>query len=337
MIMQNRFKALACALLVVALFCPAGTFAAGPVMLNMDVPAGHWKSAKLDNLSKGAVLKIRIESNGAILVAVLDSQSFRGKPDTERPLFAGQVEKVLSFTVAVEQQGAHYILLDNRRGNEKREVRITLQSGKEGVTGQAKKGKHTLQEFGKRLHRIFIFDPFPITSGKCESKRPFSSSAGIIVCTEYIRHLNEGLKNEETASDFLHFSLFHEVGRRLLEEWTKPSAVSVEAADEMAAVLMVMLNQKARALRVARFAIRNPRQMEELRTPPGNERHPLSEERAKKVLQWIEKPETVQRWQKVLVPHMQTELLKALKRKPTLWTDLPLVEKELTKRKRTAV
>jgi hypothetical protein len=62
------------------------------------------------------------------------------------------------------------------------------------------------------------------------------------------------------------------------------------------------------------------------------ERHPLSMERARSVLRWVKDPQLARRWQKVLVPHMQTALLERLLRQPTVWTDLPLVEKELKAR-----
>ena len=89
------------------LFFSVGPALAAPFVLNLDVPAGQWKAARLKDLAKGAVLAIQVESNGIILLAVLDSKSYRGKPDTERPLFAGQVDKRLSFSVSVEEKGDH--------------------------------------------------------------------------------------------------------------------------------------------------------------------------------------------------------------------------------------
>jgi hypothetical protein len=55
-------------------------------------------------------------------------------------------------------------------------------------------------------------------------------------------------------------------------------------------------------------------------------------QRAKKILAWLKNPRVVLRWQKFLVPHMQTVLLKRLQQHPTEWTDLPRVEKELAAR-----
>jgi hypothetical protein len=269
-------------------------------------------------------------------VAVLDSKSYRGKPDTERPLFAGQVEKRMSFTVSVQEPGDHYVVLDNRRGRENREVRVTVDAGK-GSTGKSQGKSSTLQEFESQLRRLFIFESFPITAKKCGSPGAFLESPGILVCTEYLQQLGRVLKDREQTSDFLTFSLFHEVARIFLARWKKPAAATVEASDELAAVLMVMLGQKERASRVCRFVIENPASLQPLKEGFGDERHPPSAERAGRILKWTGDMETVRKWQKTLVPHMQTALLKRLKQKPTSWADIPLVEEELARRAKTPV
>lgn len=334
--MRFLLKSVPLVILLVQLLACGGPAAAGPFMLNLDVPPGQWKAAKLSDLAKGAVLALQVESNGAILVAVLDSKSYRGKPDMERPLFAGQVEKRISFTVSVQEPGDHYVVLDNRRGKEKREVRVTVQAAK----GDAAKGQstgNTLQDFERRLRRLFVFDSFPIAAKKCGSPGAFLESPGILLCTEYLQQLGQVLKDREQTSDFLTFSLFHEVARIFLARWKEPAAATVGASDELAAVLMVMLGQKERASRVSRFVIENPSSLQPLMEALGDERHPLSAERAARILKWTGDMETVRKWQKTLVPHMQTALLKRLKQKPTSWADISLVEKELAKRARTPV
>jgi hypothetical protein len=65
----------------------------------------------------------------------------------------------------------------------------------------------------------------------------------------------------------------------------------------------------------------------------GYDRHLLTVGRAKSVLRRLADPELVFRWQKVLVPHMQTSLLQRLQQRPTAWTDISLVEKELATRR----
>jgi len=59
-----------------ALLVWATAFAAsGPFTLNVDVPAGHWKAARLRNLPKDATLAVKVESSGDVIVGILDSTS----------------------------------------------------------------------------------------------------------------------------------------------------------------------------------------------------------------------------------------------------------------------
>ena len=126
--MRCCLKALLFCLLLI-FTCPDTFAASGPVSLNVDVPAGQYKAARLRNLPKDAVVAVRVESSGDILVGLLDSTS-KGKPDTSRPLFTGKVEKRLSFSVTVTEAGDHYLVLDNRRGSESRSVRVTLRAAR---------------------------------------------------------------------------------------------------------------------------------------------------------------------------------------------------------------
>jgi hypothetical protein len=66
-----------------------------------------------------------------------------------------------------------------------------------------------------------------------------------------------------------------------------------------------------------------------LRKRNREDRHPLSVQRARNIIDWLEDPELVRRWQSVLVPHMQTRILRALAVHPKEWTDVALVKKEL--------
>jgi len=101
--------------------------------------------------------------------------------------------------------------------------------------------------------------------------------------------------------------------------------------------LMLMLNLKSRVLGAADFAVKNPSTFNTMSKLFQDERHPLSAQRAKNVLRWSKDSDFLKKWQPFLVPHMQTALLKRLKQKPTAWTDLSLVEKELAGRDKKAI
>jgi len=114
-------------------------------------------------------------------------------------------------------------------------------------------------------------------------------------------------------------------------------AVQVESSGEILVALMLMLNQKSRALGAADFAVKNPSAFNTMTKLFQDDRHPLSARRGRCVLSWAKDSDLPKKWQSFLVPHMQTALLKKLKQKPTSWTDLSLVEKELAAREKKAI
>jgi len=320
-----------------SLFLWASVFAAsGPITVNVDVPSGQWKAARLKNLPKDAMVAVQVESSGEILVALVHAKAFQNSPDNLRPLFTGRVERKLSFSVAISEKGDHYLLFDNRRGAESRAVTVTLQAARSEKDRTQAAGA-ILREFEKQLHRLFIFDPFPMGVKPCGVPRAFAEEPGVFLCTEYVYHLYDALRDQEKAKDFLSFSIFHEVARQLLEDWNHPSAGKAETTDEFAVALMLMLNQKSRVLGAADYAVKNPSAFSAMTKLFQDERHPLSAQRAKSVLKWAKDSDFLKRWQPFLVPHMQTALLKRLKQKPTAWTDLSLVEKELAGRDKKAI
>jgi len=318
-------------------FLWASAFAAsGPITVNVDVPSGQWKAARLKNLPKDATVAVQVESTGEILVALIHAKAFKNSPDNLRPLFTGRLERKLSFSVAIAEKGDHYLLLDNRRGTEAKAVTVTLQAARSEKDRTQAAGS-ILSEFEKQLHRLFIFDPFPMGVKPCGIPRAFAEEPGVFLCTEYVYHLHDALRDKERAKDFLSFSIFQEVARRLLEDWNHSEAGKEERIDEFAVALMVMLNQRNRLFGAADFAAKNPSAFSTLTKLFQDERHPLSAQRSGKVLNWAKDSTLPKKWQAFLVPHMQTALLKNLKQKPTSWTDLSLVEKELASRDKKAI
>lgn len=303
--------------------------------LNVDVPAGQYKAARLRNLPKDAVVAVQVESNGDVVVILLDSTS-QGQPDTSRPLFTGRVDKRLSFSVTVAEAGDHYLVLDNRRGSGSRAVKVILRAAR-SAEDQLDAANKMMRLFELQLSRIFIFDPFPIGIKSCGRPRAFEDQPGVVVCAEYMYHLYDLLENRDRTLDILSFSLFHEIGRVLLAQWGNPFAGNAEAADELATVLMVMVKQQERTIGAADYVVKNPVKTRTMETLFPDDNHPLTVKRAKNVLIWARDPKLPAKWQSFLVPHMQTELLKKLKQQPTSWTDVSLVEKELANREKKAI
>ena len=217
-----------------------------------------------------------------------------------------------------------------------RVVTVTLKAA-QGEKDRTQAAGAILREFEKQLHRLFVFDPFPMGVKPCGVPRAFAEDPGVFLCTEYVYHLCDALKDQERAKDFLSFSIFHEVARLFLHEWNHPEAGKDEKVDELAVALMVMLNQKNRALGAADSAVKNPSALNTMIKLFQDDRHPLSSKRGRNVLKWAKDSDFPKQWQSFLVPHMQTALLKRLKQKPTAWADLPLVGKELAARDKKAI
>jgi hypothetical protein len=242
--------------LLLILSFPNAHAASGPVMFNVDVPAGQWKGVRIKNLPGDAVVAVQIESDGNIVVGFVDAKGYKKPPESQRPLFIGQVEKQLSFSVSVVEPGDHYLLLDNRLGKESRAVRATVRAAR-GSSDQMEAANKILRDFEQKLHQIFVFDPFPMAIQKCGSSKAFVESSGVIVCAEYVYLLNDLTKNKEKTMEALSFSIFHEVARVLLTKWDHPFSFNKDVADEFATVLTIMVNQKEKALGAANYFSQN--------------------------------------------------------------------------------
>jgi hypothetical protein len=102
------------------------------VSLNVDIPPGKWKGIRLRSLPKDAVVAVQVESSGKLVVALMDSKTYRHFSETSRPLFVGQVEKRLSFSVTIPAKDHSVVVLNNRSGSEPRAVRITIRATRPG-------------------------------------------------------------------------------------------------------------------------------------------------------------------------------------------------------------
>ena len=302
--------------------------------VDLEIPPGKWKSVRLRDLPKDANIAVQVTSSGEIIVAFVNSKSYRRFSEGSRPLFSGRAEKQLSFSLSIPEKDDYYVVLDNRTGQETRAVKVTVRAARAGA-GQKKSAEEILVNFERQLLRLFVFNPFRIGTRKCGELRPFTDETGIILCEEYVYHLYDALKDKGITRSALSFSIFYEVAREFLDQWHHPSAANRETIDEFATVLMNMLNLQDRLLSTAEYFRGHPSSAENLSELFGEGPHPPSAQRSKKLLGLIKDSELPRQWQKFLIPHMQTALLKKLQKQPTSWTDLPLVEKELAKRSNT--
>jgi hypothetical protein len=239
------------------------------------------------------------------------------------------------------------VILDNRSGTEPRQVRVTVRGSLGGAgeaggekppaapdgRGSLAEAEEKLREFEQNLRTLFVFEPFPIRVNRCGAPRAFSGQFGIVLCQEYAQRLYATLGDKAKAADALVFTLFHEVGHVLLRQWGYPFFANEDLADEFATAVMVMLGQQERVRAKAEYFAANPALAEAMAKAFRDDRHSLSAQRARNIARWLKDPALVRRWQTIFVPHMQTAVLERLRQKPTAWTELALVEKEMAARR----
>jgi hypothetical protein len=295
-----------------------------------EVPAGKTKSVRLRSVPQSTLISVDIKTDGEIAVLFVDSQEENRIKSVSLPLFQAQAESDLSFSVTIPKTGTYFIVFDNRKGDEPRSIEAKVQAFR---GNSAQTAESMLRTFEQQMHKVFVFDSFAIRIAKCDKPNAFSSQAGIVLCAEYAQKLFETLGDKTKASNAFLFTLFHEMGHVLLRQWKYPFFDNEEVADEFATAVMVMMGQKERARSKAEFFAANPSKTEALSKLFRDDRHPVSPQRARNILRWVDDPQLVRKWQSMLVPHMQTNVLENLQRRPTGWTDPALVEKELAARR----
>ena len=321
-------------ILVALIFCLCGLdveAVKGPVSVNVDVPAGEFKAVRLKNLPRGSFVAVEVKTDGEIEVLLTNTADYQRFRDARRPLFRGQVNEKLSFSVSIPDTDNYFLIFYNRSGKRPRAITATIMASRDSPDDINAADK-LLSKFERQFHGVFIFDSFPMGVAQCPKSRAFDEGPGVILCAEYVQILYKSLGHKQKAQDALSFSIFHEISHVLLTQWDHPGAAHEASADELAAVLMIMLNQKERLSGAIENFAQNPSLSEKLQQALRDDRHALTVRRAEKMGAWLKDPRVVLKWQKFLVPHMQMALLKRLQTYPTDWTDRPAIEKELTAR-----
>jgi len=102
--------------------------------------------------------------------------------------------------------------------------------------------------------------------------------------------------------------------------------------DSGAKAILVIFSEAAAVRTQAEYFATIASQPEADKKQEIDDRHPLSVQRERNTLNWLDDPAFVSKWQTVLVPHMQTTLLETLVSKPQPWSSPELVGQELARR-----
>ena len=339
---QRAFRTLTFPFFLIAVLlcaCDASSAKEQSASINSVVAAGENYTTRLRNLPKDAEVSVHIETSGNVAVLLINHRDYTAFPEIRGPLFSGQITDALDFSIRVPASGNYYLVLDNRKGDKDRQftLKVTASAKAAGtatsaeVSEKLKQANRELGKFEENLRDYFIFDALNITLERCGSANAYNRKDTVIICLELGPRMLE-LGDEQKAKDMLMFTLMHEVGHVLLRQWGYPFYDNEELVDEFTTALLVMFQQGYRARSPAEyFSSLSPEQELEAKRA-RYDRHPLSIQRARNILHWLDDPELVRRWQKIFVPHMQTTVLEALEKHPKPWTDPKLVAEELASR-----
>ena len=311
-----------------------------PLTVSVTIPAGAWKAVRLRNLPRETVVAVALRSDGSLTVGFVNGPDHARFPNVTNPLFWGQAESKLGFSATIPQPGDYFVVLDNREGTNPRHITMTTtarlsgEAAKNLIAAQLRKVEEQLKVLERKLNQAFMFKPVPIRVSTCGRTTPFEHSEGLTLCLQYAHHLMETFHDKTQASDALIYSMFHEMAHLFHQQWGLGPEDSAGSVDELTTVLMLIFRLDANVRAYSQTMINQPTLSSSLDDVFHDPFHPLTVERAKRVLTWATDPDLVRSWQPRLVPHMQTTMLEQLKDHPQPWSDHGLIEEELHKRTR---
>ena len=124
------WSVLLCALAMIA---PTAALAAEAAM-SVEVPPGQYRSLRMRNLPKDAVVAVAIQTPDKLAASVVSEIDYRRYPKPEDPVFMGTVDKRLSFTVTIPQTGHYFLVFDNRQGSAPQKVKFVVRAERKQTT-----------------------------------------------------------------------------------------------------------------------------------------------------------------------------------------------------------
>ena len=310
-----------------------------PLTVSLTIPAGTLKAIRLRNLPRETMVAVALRCDGSLTVGLVNASDRARFPDVTNPLFLGQTESKLGFSATIPQQGDYFIVLDNRTGTDPRHITMTTRArlggtaAKNLIAAQLKKVEAQLKVLELKLNQAFMFTPIPIRVASCKQTTPFERQEGLTLCLQYARHLMEAFQDKTQASDALIYSMFYEMAHVFQQQWNVAPEDPSASLDELTTVLMLTFRLDANVRAYSQTMINQPDLSSSLEDVFHDPFHPLTIDRAQRVLTWATDPDLVRKWQPRLIPHMQTKMLQQLHDHPQPWSDRELIETELRTRR----
>jgi hypothetical protein len=197
--------------------------------------------------------------------------------------------------------------MDNRAALANRNVQITATKIVDGETEESRQ-IHDLYAklYYETLKKIFIFEDFDIYVQMCGTPNAFSSP-DIYMCRELTDMLLD-----QNRPEVITFVFLHEAAHSLLNVWDYPLYDNEDAADELATVLLLLADGKTHALGAARWWAERGSKDEALAKMWLDDRHTVSPQRARNIVNWVNNEEELtRRWLHLLIPKFTDEALES--------------------------
>ena len=321
------------------LFCFAGTASIGNAQqqrefdLSVELGANEWKAARLKNLVRDAELTISVNGIAPVSLLILSKNDYENYPLPSEPIFKTRSFDKLTFSVKIPESGNYFLLLDNNNALNPAKLKLHIKAeAPEPTEDKTSQLQISLNRFNQKLSQLFIYQPISITLQTCGTTGSFSNSQNVILCSEFISQLQDSLQDQQKTTDVLLFALFHEFGHLLMLQWDYPFFDNEELADEFATAMLMMLRQQERLNATIEFFVSNPTARELVSKIFHNDRHPLSVQRARNIRGWMTDKAKIGRWQLFLIPHLQTDVLKTLRKEAQSSRFQQAIDQELRQR-----
>ncbi len=105
-----------------------GAAVAAEAAMSVEVPPGQYRSLRLRNLPKDAVLAVAVQTPDKLATSLVSELDYRRYPKPEDPVFVGTVDRHLSFTVTIPQTGHYFLVFDNRQGAAAQKVKFVVRA-----------------------------------------------------------------------------------------------------------------------------------------------------------------------------------------------------------------
>jgi len=125
--MKPLLRYLLLSIAALALLTPLAGLAAEAAM-SVEVPPGQYRALRLKNLPKDVLVAVAIQVPDKLATALVSELDYRRYPKAEDPVFAGTVDKHLSFTVTIPQTGHYFLVFDNRQGASAQKVKFVVRA-----------------------------------------------------------------------------------------------------------------------------------------------------------------------------------------------------------------